>query len=184
MLDLAALADCGTLPPEHRLRQAARALDIAFNLVTSGAVTDEQIALAELSHRSPLAPWKVLIRAIAYLYRGDVQSCREYLAAIKPESAPARLIPAIQAMLAGKSPRTLNSAEEALISATAISLSELHRTLTILDNAFAKSEPSQIFKAVRAAVRECERIAPDRLAHLKQLISRVPSMAPMKFYAV
>ncbi len=170
LLDLAALADCGTLPPEHPLRQAARALDIAFNLVTSGAVTNEQIALAEVSHRSPLAPWKLLIRAIACLYRGDVQSCREYLAAIKPESAPARLIPAIQAMLAGKPPRKLNSAEEALISATSISLSELRSAFTNLDNAFAKSEPSHIFKAVRAAIRECQRIAPDRLAHLKQLI--------------
>lgn len=170
LLDLAALADCAALPPEHQLRQAARALDIAFNLVTSGAVSDEQIALAAVSHRSPLAPWKLLIHAIACLYRGDVQPCREYLAAIKPESAPARLIPAIQAMLAAKPPRTLNSAEQALISATSISLSELRSALTNLDNAFANSEPSHIFKAVRAAIRECQRIAPDRLAHLKQLI--------------
>ena len=171
VLDLAAIADCATLPAEHSLRQAARALAAAFNLVTSGAVTDEQIALPEVSHRSPLASWKALVRAIACLYRGDGKSCQDYLAAIKPESVPSRLIPAMQAMLAGKPRGSLRPAEEALVSATTINLSELRRALADLDKLFAEeSSPSSIFKAVRAAVRECQRIAPDRLAHLKQLI--------------
>ena len=171
VLDLAAIADCATLPAEHSLRQAARALDAAFNLVTSGAVTDEQIALPEVSHRSPLAPWKVLVRAIACLYRGDGKSCRDYLAAIKPESVPSRLIPAMQAMLAGKPLGSLRPPEQALVSATSINLSELQRGLANLDKLFAEeSSPSSIFKAVRASVRECQRIAPERLARLKQLI--------------
>ena len=85
--DLAALAACPALPAEHRLRQAAAALDQAFNLVTSGPVTAEQIALPEVSHRSPLAPWKLLIRAIACFHRGEDAECRECLAAINPESA-------------------------------------------------------------------------------------------------
>lgn len=171
VLDLAKLADCATLPPEHGLRQAARALDAAFNLATSGEVTDEQIALPEVSHRSPLAPWKALVRSIACLYRGDDRSCQDYLAAIKTESVPSRLIPAVQTMLGVKPSRALKPAEEALVSATSVNLSALHRTLASLDLAFAKeSNPSLIFKEVRAAVRECQRVAPDRLARLKQLI--------------
>ena len=61
--DLKALANCAALPADHSLRKAAAAVDMAFNLVTSGPVPDEAIALAEVSHRSPLAPWKALIRA-------------------------------------------------------------------------------------------------------------------------
>ncbi len=171
VLDLGVLADCATLPAEHSLRQAARALDAAFILVTSGAVTDEQIALPEVSRRSPLAPWKVLVRAIASLYRGDGKSCQEYLGAIKAESVPSRLIPAIQTMLTVKPPRALRPAEVALVSATSIDFSEFRRALTNLDKEFAEgSEPSHIYKAVRAAVRECQRVDPDRLEYLKQLI--------------
>jgi len=82
--DLASLAGCAALPPEHGLRRAAAAIDNAFSVVTSGPVTDEQIALVEVSHRSPLAPWKLLIRAIACFYREQDKSCEECLAGIRP----------------------------------------------------------------------------------------------------
>ncbi len=82
--DLAALAGCAALPPEHGLRRAAAAIHEAFGAVTSGPVTDQQIALPEVSHRSPLANWKLLIRAIACFYRNQDQGCEDCLAAIRP----------------------------------------------------------------------------------------------------
>ena len=171
MVDLTALAGCAALPPEHSLRQAAAALDRAFNVVTSGPVTDEQIALPEVSYRSPLAPWKVLIRAIACFHRGEDEACREYLTAIKLESVPSRLVPAIRAILGEKPATALKPAAAALVSGTAVNLSELHRALTDLDRAFAEEHnQSHIFKAVRTAVRECQRSAPDRVGQLKQLV--------------
>src|SRR6185437_1090913 len=69
--DLPALADCAALPADHPLRQSAAAVYRAFVKVTSEPVTDEQIALPEVSRRSPLAGWKMLIRAIAAFYRND-----------------------------------------------------------------------------------------------------------------
>jgi hypothetical protein len=185
--DLARLADCAVLPPEHGLRQAAAAIDQAFGVVTSGPVTDQQIALAEISHRSPLANWKLLIRAIACFYRNQDQACEEYLAAIRPESAPWRLVPAMRALLgatpgttpeatpgaklAAKPAADLKPAEAALKSRTSGSLDELRRALADLDHAFAHAEqPAQVFQAVRAAVRECRQSAPDLLAELRQTI--------------
>ncbi len=172
--DLAALAGCAGLPPEHRLRQAAAALDRAFNAVTSGPVAEEQIALPEVSHRSPLAPWKLLIRAIACLHRGEDEACRGYLDAIQPESVPARLVPAMLAMLGAAPAAALKPAEAALLSRTGVNLSALRGALANLDRAFQDvhgGSESRIFKAVRAAVGECRNGAPDRLVELKQRIA-------------
>ena len=173
--DLTALAGCAALPPEHGLRRAAAAIDQAFNVVTSGAVSDEQIALAEVSHRSPLAPWKLLIRAIAGFYRDQDKSCEEYLAAIKLESVPGRLVPAMRAMLAatsGAKPRTpLKPAEAALVSRTAASLDKFRAELAKLDRAFEHApNPTQVFKAIGAAVKECRQSAPHLLAELQKKV--------------
>jgi hypothetical protein len=171
LTDLSALAGCVALPPEHILRQAAAALDRAFNAATSGPVTEEQIALPEVSHRSPLAPWKLLIRAIACFHRGEDEACREYLAAIRQESVPSRLVPAMRAMLEVKTDVALKPAEAALLSRTSENLSELRNALASLDREFAAGgNEGRIFKAVRAAVRECQRGAPDQFGKLKQLI--------------
>jgi hypothetical protein len=169
--DLAALAGCEALPPEHGLRQAARAIDEAFSVVTSGPVTDEQIGLAEVSHRSPLAPWKLLIRAIACFYRDQDKSCEEYLAAIKPESAPWRLVDAMRGILSAKPVAGLKPAEAGLVSRTIVRLGELRGALANLDRSFAHGEPpGQVFKAVRVAVRECRQSAPDLLGGLQRKI--------------
>ena len=169
--DLTALAECEALAPEHALRQAARAIDRAFKLVTSGPVTDEQIALPEVSHRSPLAPWKLLIRAIASLHRGEDDACGELLSAIKLESVPGRLVPAMRAMLGAKPAGALRPAEAALVSGVSASLAELRSALANVDREFTEDNDDRIFKAARTAVRECQRSAPDQLGELKQLIS-------------
>jgi len=177
--DLTALAGCAALPPEHGLRRAAAAIDKAFNVVTSGPVSDEQIALAEVSHRSPLAPWKLLIRAIAGFYRDQDKSCEEYLAAIKPESAPGRLVHAMRAMLGatsgakhpGKPGAPLKPAETALVSRTSVSLDKFRAELAKLDRAFEHApNPTQVFKAIGAAVRECRQSAPNLLAELQHIV--------------
>ncbi len=179
--DLQAIADCPALLPEHPLRQAAAALDRAFTAVTTGPVTPEQIALPEVSHRSPLASWKLLIHAIARFYRGDDEGCLDHLAALRPESVAARLGPAMRAMLgaqeldAGKAEgknRAQKPAELALIGRTTVSRMQLQKALVNLDQAFDEDESaSRIFKAVRTAVRECQLVMPDQVMKLKQLIT-------------
>jgi hypothetical protein len=170
--DLAAIAACQALPADHSLRIAAAALDRAFVAAASGLVTDEEIALPEVSHRSPLGSWKLLVRAIAHFYRGEDDSCRECLGAIKPESVPARLIPAMHSMLGLKPAAPLTPPETALVSRTTESLASLRNELEKLDHAFAEDDEdeSHIFKLVRLAMQECRRILPDQVETLKRLI--------------
>ena len=169
--DLAAIAACPALPADHSLRTAAAALDRAFAAATSGLVTDEEMALPEVSHRSPLGSWKLLVRAIVYFYRGEDDSCRECLGAIKPESVPARLIPAMHSMLGVKPGRPLTPVEAALFSRTTESSAPLRSELEKLDRAFADDEDeNHTFKLARLAMQECRRIIPDRVETLKRLI--------------
>jgi len=169
--DLNALSRCAALPAEHSLRQAAAALDRAFHAVTSGPVTEEQMALPEVSHRSPLAGWKLLIRAIACLYRGEDAQCRDFLATIKPESVPARLVPAMREMLEEKGTTGLKPVERALLSQVTVNCADLRSALENLDRAFAEEDDdARILKAVNVAVRECKRSAPEQVALLKQIV--------------
>jgi hypothetical protein len=177
--DLAALAECAALPPEHPLRKAASALQGAFLAVTAGPVGEEAVELAAVSHRSPLAPWKLLVRAIACFYRGEDEACRRYLGAIKPESAPARLVPAMQAMLDGKA-AGLTPAAAALVSSTTSEPAVLRKALEALEKAFhSDQDDGIILKAIREAVKACSDAAPDRVERLKQHISVRSALADL-----
>ena len=169
--DLGALSNCATLPEDHALRQAARALDGAFQLVTTGQVTDEQIALPEISHRSPLAGWRTLVRAIACLYRGEKQTCKDLLAAIKPDAVVARLIPAIEAML-GQPPATpLKPAAARLVTATSGGSEELSAALQEVEGAFNHGSDAAVCKALRVAVQACRRAAPEQMERFRRYVS-------------
>jgi len=181
--DLAALARCEVLPAGHGLRVGAAAIHRAFVAVTSGPVTDEELELPEVSRRSPLASWKLLVRAIAYFHRGDRASCERSIAAMDAESAPARLVPAIRAMLdedaavpipperaGAAAARRLSSAATALRAAVTRKPA-LVRELEGLDRAFASGSRGGILKLIRSAIEECRRESPGRLEALKQHIS-------------
>jgi len=168
--DLAALAGCAALPLEHPLRQAASAFERAFLATTGGPVGEEAVELPEISHRSPLAPWKLLVRAIACFYRREDEACRRYLEAIQPESVPARLVPAMRAMLGGK-PAGLTAAAAALVSSITSDPAALRKALEALEKAFNSHKNGTILEGVRDAVQACRETAPDQIERLKQHIS-------------
>ena len=174
--DLAALAECAALPPEHALRKAASALQRAFLAATAGPAGEEAVELPEVSRRSPLASWKLLVRAIACFYRGEDEACRRYLEAIQPESAPARLVPSMHAMLGGK-PAGLTAAAAALVSSTTADPAPLRKALEALEKAFDSHKDGTILKAIREAVQACRGTAPDRVERLKQHIAVRCAMA-------
>ena len=168
--DLAALASCASLPPEHPLRRGAASLDLAFTAVTSGLVSHDVIALPEISHRSPLSSWKLLVRAIASFYRRDDAACLEQLAAVAPDSAAARLVPAIHAMLGVKSSEPLTASAAALVSQAISDLEALRDALKSLARSLDSSLDGSILKAIRRAVEECRKSAPEQLERVKQHI--------------
>ena len=88
LVDLNLLVRSKVISSGHPLKTGAQAVAEAFAKVTSGSAQDVEIALPAISRRSPLAPWKMLIKAIFYFYQYDDEKCEKYLQAVDPDSAP------------------------------------------------------------------------------------------------
>ncbi len=163
------IARCDALPTEHPLRVAAGAVVAALEAVTSGPVAPESLALPEISRQSPLAPWKMLIRAIQAFYSHEDALCEKYLAAVEPASAAARLVPAVRAMIGQK--QALTPAAEALVKQAGGGSMGLRATLASLDQAFDRKNYGLAFQEISKAVSLCREACPDLLERLKQHIS-------------
>ena len=168
LTDLEALASSSTLPKNHALREAAQAASSAFSVVTRGPVDDKDLLLPEISRRSPLSPWKNLIRAIACFHRKDDTRCAELLEAIDPTSAPGRLVAPLREMMAK---RLHSKSAPELASRIRGEAAPLGKALKKLDRALAKENPDPILAAVRESVRECRRLRPELAERLAQQIS-------------
>ncbi len=155
--DLTALAAVSSLPPEHPLRAAASALAAAFQAATQGPVDEQLLALPEVSHRSPLAPWKALVRAIASYHRREDEECRKWLRAIAGDSVPARLIPSFHAMQGMRMDAKLSLAEQKLIAAAGDHGAALRSALAALEAAWQAKKQKPILDAARAAMTACDR---------------------------
>jgi hypothetical protein len=171
LVDLNLLARCEVLPHSHPLKTAALATAEAFARVTSGFAGDEEVALPAISRRSPLAPWKILIRALACFYRHDDEMCEKYLNAVDPESAPGRLVSLIRELIAGQS-KAGHAKSSSLLAEKVIGNNKTTRdALQMLDAALAANKPRKLFKAIRKAVDVCEQSCPEILDRLKQHVS-------------
>jgi hypothetical protein len=172
LTDLSALAECAALAPKHPLRAGAAALKKAFEAVTSGPVAEETLRLPEVSHRDPLGPWKTLVRAIAYFYRQDDAACGRCLEAIDPDSAPARLVPAVRTMLARRpaQPR-LSAASASLLGQVGGNMEALRSALKSLDAAFPTVAQSKIFPEIQRTISACRAACPELVERLQQHIA-------------
>lgn len=168
LTDLGALARCATLPEGHPLRAAAAALDRAFRAATSGPVSDGDVALDEVSRRSPLSPWKLLVRAVVAFHRRDDEACERHLSALPPDCAPARLVPVLRAMVHGGD---LPDAAARLRDRVGAGTSELREALVRLDRALEGGKPREALREVREAVERCRSSRRDLLDTLRQRIS-------------
>jgi len=170
LTDLGALAQSPVLPTEHPLRNGAARLVRAWEAVTSAQVEDDALALPEISRRSPLAPWKMLVRAIAAFYRTDDAACEHWLQLIDPDSAPARLAPAMRAMISRQAAPGLKPAACFLVAQVGGKLDTLRGALQSLDTAFASGKRKQIIPVIQNAIRACREACPDLLERLRQHI--------------
>src|ERR1035438_9490221 len=176
--DPALVARCEALPPGHPLRAAAGAVAGALEAVTSGPVAAESLALPEISRHSPLAPWKMLLRAIHAFYGHQDEPCEKYLAAIEPTAAASRLVPAVRAMIGQK--QKLTPAAEALVKLTGGGFAALRTTLVTLDQALDKKNQTLALQETGKAVTLCKQVCPGLLERLKQHISVRAMMAGAK----
>ncbi len=166
--DPALISGCAALPPEHPLRVAAAAVVSALEAVTSGPVSAERLALPEISRHSPLAPWKMVLRAIQAFYGNQDELCEKYLAAVEPTAA-GRLVPPLRAMIGQK--QKLTPAAGALVKQAGGGPPQLRATLVTLDQALDKKNHAHALQEIRQAVTLCQEVCPGLLERLKQHIS-------------
>ena len=169
--DLSSLARCKAFDDNHPLRRGAAALVRALEAVTSGPVADEEILLPEISRRSPLADWKTLVRALAGFYRRDDETCLKLLETLDKDSAAARLIPVIHAMIKPETKPELKASEARLVKLITHDYQTLRDALHRLDQSLVQNDRKGLISTIRQAVRECQKRRPELLERLKQHIS-------------
>lgn len=171
LVDLNLLAQSKVISSDHPLKAGAQAVAKAFAQVTSGPAQDMEIALPAISRRSPLAPWKMLTRAMVYFYRQDDDKCEKYLQTVDPESAPGRIVPLMREMIAGKVSENHGKKSLILIEKITGIRKKTRNAFQMLDNALAANKPRKLSKAIRNAVKICGQTCPELVDKLKQHIS-------------
>jgi hypothetical protein len=151
IVDPRALAEHPALPEGDPLRQAARAAGEVFAAVTAGPLPESALArLDAVARHSPLAPWKLLVRAIDAYYRRDDAAVLANCSAIAPDSAPARLVPALSC-LAGHAPGAERPtlAEGALLDRVGGGRARFGASLAELSAALGVKDPRRAATAAR-----------------------------------
>jgi len=168
--DPSALANCAALPAGHSLRLQARAAGDALLAVTSGPVGDAQIELTSISRRSPLAPWKALVRAIAAFYAGDDAAAGRYLESIDPESPPSRAAAPLRAAMAGRAEQQLKPAARSLYDHVSGGAAALRDALDTLDAIFSSNKKTKAIAQIQNVIKLASQAAPDLVPRLRQHI--------------
>ncbi|MSQ47508.1 MAG: hypothetical protein EXR78_03825 [Deltaproteobacteria bacterium] len=105
LIDPGMLVRSTVLPAEHPLKRAAMIASELFTAVTSGPLPEGALLpLNEIPRQSPLAPWKLLIRAFDAFYRRNDAAVLANLAGIAPDAAPARLVPVLHRLMGATQP--------------------------------------------------------------------------------
>jgi hypothetical protein len=184
LADVQALATCPSLPEDHPLRVSAAKISRVFEALTTGDIDDTMVAMAEVSHRSPLAGWKILIRAIMCLYRGRDQECKRHLDSIDKNCAPGLLADPIRAILSESPNGQSTKAVRRLVKRVSGPRIELRTALRSLDEKFSKGPSRALYRQIRQTVLLCERVCPQILERAKQHISVKAAVADCPVEAV
>jgi hypothetical protein len=152
LTDPALLAASPALPPDHPLKRAAGVASDLFTAVTSGPLPPGALAALDvIARQSPLAPWKLLIRALEAFYRGADDAVLANLAAIPADSVPGRLVPVLRRLVEGDDPSAARAvAVTTLIEQVSGRRPALQTQLTQLSNALAARDERRALAAVQA----------------------------------
>ena len=168
VVDPAAIADCAALPADHPLKRSAAAIAKALTAVTSGPVSDDDIVMAEVSRRGPLASWKALIRAIACFYQGDDGACEKWLTMIDADSAPARLAPAMRTMIDTATSDKLKPKALALAAKVGGDLGAMRTSAEAFDRIWASETSNRRNGAIREVLKACTHAPPGEANRTRQ----------------
>lgn len=173
------VATCPVLKAGHPVRRAATDVFLAFDAVTSGPVTPDDVALPAVSRRSPFAPWKLLIRALDAYHRGEDDACLTALEAIAPDSTPAPLVPIIRGIIQGELPGDASPSSREIARRAAGEQVQLRRAFEAIERAFDEENDPAIMSSIRELVRIYRKSRPDQVG---RLCSRLAARAYIEGY--
>ncbi len=157
LMSPADVAHCAALPGDHPLRLAAADVDDALTAVTSRPMSDEELALSEVSRKSPFAPWKPLVRAIAAFYRGEDATARALASAVPSDSAPAPLAGTLEKLLSQTPPSEDSPARNKLFEKVLGYRPRLIRLFNSTEAALTSEEPGAVAKSIPKLIEELTR---------------------------
>jgi hypothetical protein len=153
--DPAVLADSTALPADHPLKRMAMAVRDLFSAVTTGPLPAGALAALDgIARHSPLAPWKLLIRALDAFYRRADASVRANLDGIPLDSGPGRLVPVLQRLIGATGPTGDRSA------AVATLLDRVSGGRTLLDGHLRRLTQALTARDVRTALATVQAVLP------------------------
>ncbi|HWE03546.1 MAG TPA: hypothetical protein VG326_14165 [Tepidisphaeraceae bacterium] len=171
LVDLPKLVNCQTLPPDHPLRVSAAAVWTVFQAATAGPMTEQQVALPEVSRRSPLAGWKLFIRALAAFYRNDDEACRKSLDAIAPDAAVRRLSQGLLTLLDPSPAKAPTGIAAAIRQRVICDQKAFREALDKLESAYTTYDLPHLIRTIRGTIQACNAARPDLFERLRQHIS-------------
>jgi hypothetical protein len=153
LIDPRAVAGHPALSDGDPLREGARVVSELFTAVTTGPLAGGALArLDVIPRQSPLAPWKLLIRAIDAYYRGADAAVLANLAAVPADSAPARLVPVLRCLAGDTSVDAAGRrslAERALLDRVSGGRARFRLRLADLARALGDNDQRQATEVVR-----------------------------------
>jgi hypothetical protein len=162
LTDPAVLADSPTLPADHPLKQLARLVSELFTAVTTGPLPEGALTpLNDIPRHSPLAPWKLLIRALDAFYRHADAAVQANVSGIPLDSGPGRLVPVLRRLIGeNRTSEDLSFAMTTLLDKVGGSRTFLQSHLRQLSQALAAQDERKALSVVRDLLPRLNSVPP------------------------
>lgn len=157
LTDPRAIAGSSVIDPADPLaREAADVADV-FEIVTARLASPEELArLNDVRRRSPLAPWKLLVRAIDAFHRNDDARVASNVAAIDARSPAARAGALLTGLTTGTGKKEHSFAAERLFERISGGRVTIAAQLRNIEDAANNDDRKRLREEIRAFTRSCD----------------------------
>lgn len=158
--DPSVIARSSALDPADPLAREAAATGEVFEIVTARLASPEEMArLNDIRRRSPLAPWKLLVRAIDAFHRNEDERVASNVAAIDARSPAARAGAVLTELVTGTKKRESSLPAERLIDRISGGRATAVAQLRNIEAAANSDDRKRLREELRALMRSSEKLS-------------------------
>jgi hypothetical protein len=159
--DPSVIVRSSALDPSDPLARESRIVAEVFEIVTSRIASPEETApLNDIRRRSPLAPWKLLVRAIDAFYRNEEERVAPNIAAIDARSPAARGGEVLSELTTGKRKAGRSSAVERLIDRISGGRATIAEQIRRIEAAEKNDDRRTLREELRALTKSFDKLSP------------------------